>query len=183
MRVYLRGVHVVVVGGPSGSGLAVPDGLVRLAAELGISDRVTFLPPQSRDNLATVFRAVLDGRPSAGQRGAGLVDDDVEDPGTALLAQRAGSQPAGADQGVRGADARVPGEGQLGERGEDPDPVIGPGLGGRAQERRLREVELEGQRLALLGGEMKTPGVEDVSSAPGVVFFIRGLADAIRLVP
>ena len=47
-------VHVVVVGGPSGSGLAVPDGLVRLADELGISDRVTFLPPQSREDLATV---------------------------------------------------------------------------------------------------------------------------------
>ena len=41
--------RVLVAGGPSGTGLAAPDTLVRLAAELGISDRVTFLPPQSRD--------------------------------------------------------------------------------------------------------------------------------------
>ena len=38
--------RVLVAGGPSGTGLAAPDTLVRLAAELGVSDRVTFLPPQ-----------------------------------------------------------------------------------------------------------------------------------------
>ena len=32
-------VRVVIAGGPSGSGLATPDGLVRLADELGITDR------------------------------------------------------------------------------------------------------------------------------------------------
>ncbi len=35
----LPGVRVVVAGGPSGSGLAAPDGLVRLADELGIADQ------------------------------------------------------------------------------------------------------------------------------------------------
>lgn len=35
----LPGVRVLVVGGPSGSGLAAPDTLVRLADELGIADR------------------------------------------------------------------------------------------------------------------------------------------------
>src|SRR5271155_5172194 len=49
-------VHVVIAGGPSGSGLTAPDGLVRLADELGITARVTFLPPQSRENLATLFQ-------------------------------------------------------------------------------------------------------------------------------
>ena len=78
----------------------------------------------------------------------------VEHAGAALLPQRAGGQPAGADQGVRRADARVPGEGQLGERREDPHPVVGAGLGGRADERGLREVELERERLALLGGQV-----------------------------
>ncbi len=34
----LPGVRVVVAGGPSGSGLAAPDGLIRLADELGIAD-------------------------------------------------------------------------------------------------------------------------------------------------
>ena len=63
-------------------------------------------------------------------------------------------QPAGAHERVRRADARVTGEGQLGERREDAHPVVGAGLGRRAEERRLRQVELEGQRLALLGGQV-----------------------------
>ena len=75
--------------------------------------------------------------------GAVVVDDQVEHPDAALLAHRAGGQPAGAHQRVGRADARVPGEGQLGERREDPHPVVGAGLGGRAEERRLRQVELE----------------------------------------
>ena len=45
--------RVLVAGGPSGSGLQAPDTLVRLAAELGISARVTFLPPQPRTELVT----------------------------------------------------------------------------------------------------------------------------------
>lgn len=43
-------VRVLVAVGPSGSGLAEPDTLVRLADELGITDRVTFLPPRSANN-------------------------------------------------------------------------------------------------------------------------------------
>src|SRR5690606_27614443 len=53
----LPGVRVLIAGGPSGSGLAQPDTLVRLADELGISDRVTFLPPQTREQLVNVYRA------------------------------------------------------------------------------------------------------------------------------
>lgn len=51
------GVRVVIAGGASGSGLAAPDSLIRLAEELRITDRVTFLPPQSRENLVSVYRA------------------------------------------------------------------------------------------------------------------------------
>ena len=76
----LPGVRVLVAGGPSGSGLAAPDSLVRLAAELGITDRVTFLPPQSREQLVERLpgrrsggRAQLFGVLRAGRRrGAGL---------------------------------------------------------------------------------------------------------------
>ncbi|MGH3523460.1 MAG: D-inositol-3-phosphate glycosyltransferase [Mycobacterium sp.] len=53
----LQRVRIVVAGGPSGSGLAAPDGLVRLADGLGITARVTFLPPQSREDLARLFQA------------------------------------------------------------------------------------------------------------------------------
>ena len=39
---------VLVVGGPSGTGLAEPESLVALARELGIADVVRFLPPRAR---------------------------------------------------------------------------------------------------------------------------------------
>ncbi len=49
--------RVLVVGGPSGTGMERPESLIRLAAELGISDRVTFLPPQPPERLAQVYQA------------------------------------------------------------------------------------------------------------------------------
>ena len=48
---------VPVVGGPSGSGLAKPEGLHKLAARLGIADVVRFRPPVDQDQLADWFRA------------------------------------------------------------------------------------------------------------------------------
>jgi len=49
--------RVAVVGGPSGSGLAHPESLQRLAGDLGISDLVAFEPPVGQDELAEVYRA------------------------------------------------------------------------------------------------------------------------------
>src|SRR6202012_366404 len=99
----LPGVHVLVAGGPSGSGLAVPDGLVRLAAELGISDRVTFLPPQSRENLATVFQAVdLVAVPSYSES-FGLVALEAQACGTPVAAAAVGGLPVAVRDGVTGA--------------------------------------------------------------------------------
>lgn len=48
---------VPVVGGPSGSGLAKPEGLQKLAARLGIADVVRFRPPVGQEQLADWFRA------------------------------------------------------------------------------------------------------------------------------
>ena len=48
---------VLVVGGPSGSGLDRPESLHELAAELGIADVVRFLPPQGGDALTAVYRS------------------------------------------------------------------------------------------------------------------------------
>jgi D-inositol-3-phosphate glycosyltransferase len=99
----LPGVHVVVVGGPSGSGLAVPDGMVRLAAELGISERVTFLPPQSRENLATVFQTVdLVAVPSYSES-FGLVAVEAQACGTPVAAAAVGGLPVAVRDGVTGA--------------------------------------------------------------------------------
>ncbi len=48
---------VAVVGGPSGSGLARPEALQSLAAELGLTDVVRFVPPVPQDLLPQWYRA------------------------------------------------------------------------------------------------------------------------------
>jgi len=96
-------VHVVVAGGPSGSGLAVPDGLVRLVAELGISGRVTFLPPQSRENLATMFQAVDVVAVPSYSESFGLVALEAQACGTPVAAAAVGGLPVAVRDGVTGA--------------------------------------------------------------------------------
>jgi D-inositol-3-phosphate glycosyltransferase len=49
--------RVIIVGGPSGSGLNDPDALAKLAADLGVSESVRFEPPASRESLAVLYNA------------------------------------------------------------------------------------------------------------------------------
>ncbi len=85
-----RNLRVLIVGGPSGTGLERPDALIELAAELGITDRVTFLPPQPPDRLVQVYRAAdLVAVPSYNES-FGLVAIEAQATGTPVLAADVG---------------------------------------------------------------------------------------------
>jgi D-inositol-3-phosphate glycosyltransferase len=96
-------VHIVVAGGPSGSGLAAPDGLVRLAGQLGITHRVTFLPPQPRAELARLFQAAdLVAVPSYSES-FGLVALEAQACGTPVVAAAVGGLPVAVRDGISGS--------------------------------------------------------------------------------
>ncbi|MFC9682780.1 D-inositol-3-phosphate glycosyltransferase [Streptomyces sp. NPDC056948] len=93
---------VPVVGGPSGSGLAKPEGLQKLAARLGIADVVRFRPPVGQEQLADWFRAAsLLVMPSYSES-FGLVAIEAQAAGTPVLAAAVGGLPVAVDDGHTG---------------------------------------------------------------------------------
>ncbi|WP_421958343.1 D-inositol-3-phosphate glycosyltransferase [Prescottella subtropica] len=82
--------RILVVGGPSGTGLDKPDSLIDLAAALGIDARVTFLPPQPPDRLVDIYRASnLVAVPSYSES-FGLVAIEAQACGTPVIAADVG---------------------------------------------------------------------------------------------
>ncbi|MEV6388487.1 D-inositol-3-phosphate glycosyltransferase [Nocardia xishanensis] len=106
-----RNLRVLIVGGPSGTGLERPDALIELAAELGITDRVTFLPPQPPDRLVQVYRAAdLVAVPSYNES-FGLVAIEAQATGTPVLAADVGGLGTAVRHGETGllvAGHRIP---------------------------------------------------------------------------
>ncbi|MGQ0463982.1 MAG: D-inositol-3-phosphate glycosyltransferase [Sporichthyaceae bacterium] len=82
--------HVAVVGGPSGSGLAQPEMLHKLAVELGISDLVHVLPPVPQADLARWYRAADVTVVPSHSESFGLVAVESQACGTPVLAARVG---------------------------------------------------------------------------------------------
>lgn len=102
IRAAARPTRLLVVGGPSGTGLDRPDSLIELAAELGISDSVTFLPPQPPQRLAQVYRAVdLVAVPSFSES-FGLVAVEAQACGVPVVAADVGGLGVAIADGITG---------------------------------------------------------------------------------
>lgn len=81
---------VVICGGPSGSGLEHPTGLVELATELGIADLVRFEPPSDRARLADWYRAADATVVPSYSESFGLVAIESQAVGTPVVAASVG---------------------------------------------------------------------------------------------
>ncbi|MFI9587180.1 D-inositol-3-phosphate glycosyltransferase [Streptomyces sp. NPDC052236] len=84
---------VPVVGGPSGSGLAKPEGLQKLASRLGIADLVHFQPPVGQERLADWFRAASTLVVPSYSESFGLVAIEAQATGTPVVAAEVGGLP------------------------------------------------------------------------------------------
>ena len=99
LRARLR---VLVVGGPSGTGLAEPTALHQLAAALGISELVVFAPPQGGAALAEVYRAADVVAVPSYNESFGLVALEAQACGTPVVAAEVGGLPVAVADGVSG---------------------------------------------------------------------------------
>ncbi|MEU2562549.1 D-inositol-3-phosphate glycosyltransferase [Streptomyces longispororuber] len=97
-----RRMVVPVVGGPSGSGLAKPEGLQKLAARLGIADVVRFQPPVGQEQLADWFRAASVLVMPSYSESFGLVAIEAQAAGTPVLAAAVGGLPVAVRDGTTG---------------------------------------------------------------------------------
>ncbi|SDX55119.1 D-inositol-3-phosphate glycosyltransferase [Modestobacter sp. DSM 44400] len=94
--------QVLVVGAPSGSGLAEPQRLQELAVSLGVRDVVRFLPPQPPEQLAEHYRAADVAVVPSHNESFGLVALEAQACGTPVVAAAVGGLHTAVDDGVSG---------------------------------------------------------------------------------
>jgi D-inositol-3-phosphate glycosyltransferase len=93
---------VLVVGGPSGTGLEQPRALQDLAVRLGIADVVRFLPPQAGPSLARIYRAADVVAVPSHNESFGLVALEAQACGTPVAATDVGGLRVAVADGLSG---------------------------------------------------------------------------------
>jgi D-inositol-3-phosphate glycosyltransferase len=94
--------QVHVIGAPSGSGLEAPRQLEQLAAQLGITDLVRFLPPQHAERLAQHYRAADVAVVPSHNESFGLVALEAQACGTPVVAASVGGLRTAVADGASG---------------------------------------------------------------------------------
>jgi D-inositol-3-phosphate glycosyltransferase len=83
-------VRIVICGGLSGTGFDHPDSLLQLVKELNLMENIMFLPPSTREKLATLYQAsTLVAVPSYSES-FGLVAVEAQACGTPVIATNVG---------------------------------------------------------------------------------------------
>jgi D-inositol-3-phosphate glycosyltransferase len=102
LRDELPALQVVVLGAPSGTGLAEPRWLSGLAAELGLDDIVHFVPPVPREVVADYYRAADVTVIPSYNESFGLVALESQACGTPVAAASVGGLTTAVRDGVSG---------------------------------------------------------------------------------
>jgi D-inositol-3-phosphate glycosyltransferase len=102
MRADVPDLQVIVVGGPSGSGLATPGWLTALATDLELDDVVRFVPPTDRASVASYYRAADVTVVPSYTESFGLVALESQACGTPVVAASVGGLTTAVADGVSG---------------------------------------------------------------------------------